>query len=198
LKAVKSQLSATAQADIDRALSGDAIAARRLAITSPKRLLGHIVFLAYQMKTENPAYRTLMRALWQPETCGLMTLVWSPHIVRRMLARANFESAPLHTPLTIFRPVKTSVRQAAMELCWTLSRSTATAEALKAHPCNPRIVSATITPADVLFFEGAAGGRIVTRRPPQGLIVDPVHGGDGIAIAKPNELGRNRPASGRS
>ena len=197
LKSVKSQLPTDAQADLDRALAGDALAARRLAIASPKRLLGHIVFLAYQKKTENPAYRTLVRALWQPKTCAFTMIVWSPHVVRRMLARANFESSPLHGPVTIFRPVKTSARQAAKELCWTLSRGAATSEALKAHPGNPRIVSATITRAEVLFFEGATGGRIVTRRRLERLVVEPVYREHRNAIAKPDELSKKRRASGR-
>ena len=193
---MKSQLPTDAQADLDRALAGDALAARRLAIASPKRLLGHIVFLAYQKKTENPAYRTLVQALWQPKTCALTMIVWSPRVVRRMLARANFESSPLRGTVTIFRPVKTSVRQAARELCWTLSRGAATSEALKGHPGNPRIVSATITRADVLFFE-SAGGRIVTRRRLESLVVEPVYRGYRDTIAKPDDLSKKRHASGR-
>jgi hypothetical protein len=185
LRSIKSQLPIEARADLDRALAGDALAARRLVIVSPKRLLGHVVFLAYQNKTKNPAYRELVRAVWQ--TCDLLTGFWSPHVVRRMLARADFRSSTLYAAVTIFRPVKTTVRQAATELRWTLSRSVAISQALKANPANPRIAHAAIAPADVLFFGGGAGQEIVTRRSLQTLIVEPVYPGVRNGIANPHE-----------
>ena len=182
LTSVKSQLPPGAQTDLDRAFASDPLAARRLLVASPKRLLGHIAFLAYQRKTKNPAYRALIKAVWQPKTRHLLTDFWSPPVVRRMLAQAEFERPVLYGPVTIFRPVDSSVRRAAAELCWTLSRSAAVSEALRISPSNPRIVQATIAPADVLLFE-KSGEEIVTRSPPQAVVVEPVrHGVGGTSV----------------
>ena len=177
LTSVKGQLPPDAQADLDRTFAGDALAARRLVIASPKRLLGHIAFLAYQRKTKNPAYRALIKAVWQPRTRHLLTDFWSPQVVRRMLAQAEFDRPVLYGPVTIFRPVDGSVRRAAAELCWTLARSVAVSEALRISPSNPRIVQATIASADVLLFEKSGGEEVVTRSSPLAVVVEPVRCG---------------------
>ena len=195
LTSVKSQLPPDAQADLDRAFGGDALAARRLLIASPKRLLGHIVFLAYQCKTTNPAYRALIKAVWQPKTRYLLTDFWSPLVVRRMLAQAEFERPVLYGPVTIFRPVDGSVRRAAAELCWTLARSAAVSEALRNNPSNPRIVQATIASADVLLFEKGGGEEIVTRSSPQAIVVEPVR--RGVDVASVPDAGARRRSNRR-
>ena len=179
LTSVKSQLPIGARADLDRALAGDALAARRLVIASPRRLLGHIAFLGDQCRTRNPAYRELLKAVWLTEARFLLTEFWTPQIVRKMLARAEFKRPTLYGPVTIFRPVETSVRKAATQLCWTLSRSGAIAEALRANPANPRIVQATILPTNILFVGSAGSEEVVTRRPLQAIVVEPVYRGMG-------------------
>ena len=180
LTSVKSQLPADAQTDLVRAFAGDALAARRVLVASPKRLLGHIAFLAYQRKTKNPAYRALIKAVWQPKTRYLLTDFWSPQVVRRMLAQAEFDRPVLYGPVTIFRPVHGSIRRAAAELCWTLARNAAVSEALRINPSNPRIVQATIASADVLLFE-KSGAEIVTRSSPQAVVIESVRRGEDVA-----------------
>jgi hypothetical protein len=197
LTSVKSQLPVAARADLDRALAGDALAARRLLIASPKRLLGHIAFLGYQCKTGNPAYRALLKAVWQPKTRFLLTEFWTPQVVRRMLARADFERPILYGPVTIFRPVEASARRAAAQLCWTLSRNIAISEALRTNPANPRIVQATIAPADILFFENGGSEEIVTRYPLQAVVVQPVYSGVGGEVASTDDAAARRRSSRR-
>ena len=90
LNSVRCALPAGAQGFLDLAFSGDALAARRLMVMAPKRLRGHIAFLAYQLKTRNPAYREIMKSVWAPASRHLLTAHWPPQMVRRMLARADF------------------------------------------------------------------------------------------------------------
>ena len=183
LTSIKSQLSNDDQADLDRALAGDAIAARRLIIGSPKRLLAHVAFLAYQRKTRNPAYRELLKAAWQPKSRFLLTEFWKPEVVRRMLARADFERPALYGPLTVFLPVKASARGAAAQLCWTLSRKAAVADAIRINPARPRVLQATIAATDILHFEKGTKG-VVVRRPLKAVTVDRVRGvGGEVATA---------------
>ena len=193
LASVKRQLPIDAQADLDRALAGDALAARRLVLASPKRFLGHIAFLAYQRKTKNPAYRELLKAVWQPKARSLLTAFWRPQVVRKMLARAEFERPALFGPVTVFRAVETSVRAAGAELCWTLSRNDAISEALGADPSNPRIIQAVVAPTDVLVFE-KSGEEVVTRTPPKAVVVEAVGRRKGIKTAGANDAGTRRSA----
>jgi len=67
LKSVRCALPESAQANLDRAFAGDALAARRLMIMAPRRLRGHIAFLAYQSKLSNPAYREIVKAVFQAD-----------------------------------------------------------------------------------------------------------------------------------
>ena len=183
LTSVKTQLPVDFQADFDRALAGDALAARRLVLASPRRLLAHVAFLAYQRKTKNPAYRELLKAAWQPKTRFLLTDFWKPQVVRRMLARADFERPALYGPLTVFQPVKASARGAAAQLCWTLSRRAAVADAIRINPARPRIVQATIAATDILHFEKGTKG-VVVRRPLKAVTVERLRGvGDEVATA---------------
>jgi len=193
LTSVKSQLPINARADLDRALAGDALAARRLVIASPRRLLGHIAFLGYQCKTGNPAYRELLKAVWLTKARFLLTEFWTPQIVRRMLARADFERpTALYGPVTVFRPVETSVRKTVGKLCWTLSRRLAIAEALRTNPANPRIVQATILPTDILFVGSGGSEEVVTRRPLQAIVVEPVYRGMRSGVASADDAGVRR------
>ena len=66
LNSVRCALPEGAQSYLDLAFAGDALAARRLMIMAPKRLRGHIAFLAYQLKTRNPAYREIVKSVWAP------------------------------------------------------------------------------------------------------------------------------------
>jgi hypothetical protein len=197
LTSIKDLLPVAARADFVRALAGDALAARRLLIASPKRLLGHLAFLGYQCKMGNPAYRALLKAVWQPKTRALLTEFWTPQVVRRMLARADFERPILYGPVTIFRPVEASARRAAAQLCWTRSRNIAISEALRINPANPRIVQATIAPTDILFFEDGCTEEIVPRSPPKAVTVQPVYGGIGSEVASAQDAGAGHRSSRR-
>ena len=63
-RSVRQALPESARAYLDRAFAGDALAARRLMLMAPRRLRGHIAFLAYQSKLMNPAYREIVKAVW--------------------------------------------------------------------------------------------------------------------------------------
>jgi len=173
LRSVRSQLPVEIQADFDRALGGDALAARRLLNASPKRLIAHFAFLAFRRKTPNPAYRELLKAAWQPSARHLLTAFWTPSTLRRMLERADFKRPALRGPMTIYRPVvEGSLREAASQLCWIRSRSVAVAAA--ARSARPRILQATVAPADILFLGEDGGGEIVPRRQPSAITVQSI------------------------
>ena len=173
LRSVRSQLPVEVQADFDRALAGDALAARRLLNTSPKRLIAHFAFLAFCRKTPNPAYRELLKAAWQPSARHLLTEFWTPNTLRRMLERADFKRPALRGPMTIYRPVvEASLREAAAQLCWVRSRSVAQAAAARSP--RPRILQATVAPADILFLGEDGGGEIVPRRQPSAITVQSI------------------------
>jgi hypothetical protein len=171
--------------DFDRALAGDALAARRLLNAAPKRLVAHFACLAFTRKTANPAYRELMKAAWQPGVRHLLTAFWSPKMIRRMLEQADFRRPTSRGPMTIYRPVvEETVREASAQLCWTRSRSAAVAEASAARSARPRILQATIVPADILFGESRAG-EIVPRRRPSAIVVQPIERGPQEAAIRP-------------
>lgn len=175
LRSVRSQLPVEVQADFDCALAGDALAARRLLNASPKRLIAHFAFLAFCRKTANPAYRELLKAAWQPSARHLLTGFWTPSTLRQMLERADFKRPGLRGPMTIYRPVvEVSVREAAAQLSWVRSRSVAVAEAAAARSARPRILQATIAPADILFIGEDGGGEIVPRRQPSAITVQSI------------------------
>lgn len=168
LGSVRSQLPAEAQIILDRTLAGDAIVARRLPAIVPTRLLGHIVVLAYQIRTPNPSYRELLKAACHPEKRHLLTDFWRPQMVRRMLARADFKVPQLQGQVKIYRPLAgLPTRKAAAELFWTLSLDAAIANAEWANTGRSRVLQATVSPTDVIYWgRGKAGTpEIVTRRP---------------------------------
>src|SRR5258705_166924 len=105
LHTVRRALPEDAQYLFDRALAGDAFAARRLMVMAPRRMRGHIAFLAYQLKVANPAYREIVRSVWEKDARSLLTEFWRPQVVRRMLARADFRIPTFSGTVTVFRAV---------------------------------------------------------------------------------------------
>ena len=166
LNSVRAALPENAQADLDRAFLGDALAARRLMILAPRRLRGHIAFLAYQAKVGNPAYREIVKAVWAKPTRPVLTGFWRPEVVRRMLARADFRIPEFSGAVTVFRAVSGArAKQGAAELCWSLSREKAIAEV---SAPNPEILQSTIDSADIIYFGNSHGEQeVVSRHPVQ-------------------------------
>ena len=167
LNSVRCALPQGAQNYLDLAFSGDALAARRLMVMAPKRLRGHIAFLAYQLKTRNPAYREIIKSVWAKGTRHLLTAHWPPQMVRRMLARADFRIPDLNGPVSVFQPASTGrVKRAASALAWSLSRDDAMVEAERADAGHPRILMATLDPSEIIYFSNGRGEHeVVARRP---------------------------------
>jgi len=176
LQSVQGALAEAARTQLDLALSGDALAARRLMIVAPRRLRGHIANLAYHLRTRNPAYREIMKGVWADDTRHLLTAHWPQQTVRRMLARADFPPPELSGPVTIYRAVvKGTAKKGAAGLCWRLSREEAAAEALLADPARARILTSTIDPGDIIYSGGRRSGQeVVPRRPVETFLVEPV------------------------
>lgn len=176
LTSVRCALPEAARCKLDQALAGDALAARSLMIMAPRRLRGHIACLAYQLKTGNPAYREIVRAVWLPATRHLLIAFWPPQMVRRMLGRADFAIPDFRHPLTIFRPVGGDpIRKAAAGLCWSLSREAAVAAALAQAAAPIRILRATVKPTDIIYWGHSHGEQeIVCRRPVHAVLDEPV------------------------
>ena len=176
LSSVRCALPEGAQNFLDLAFSGDALAARRLMVMAPKRLRGHIAFLAYQLKTRNPAYREIMKAVWAPATRHLLTAHWPPQMVRRMLARADFRIPELSGPVSIYRPASgATAKRSAAALSWLLSREDAVAKAARTDTARPRILKATLDPSDIVYFADARGEHeVVSRRPVPAYVIEDV------------------------
>lgn len=176
LQSVRDALPETARDYLDRALAGDALAARRLMIVAPRRLRGHIACLGYQLNTSNPAYREIVKAVWASETRRLLTDFWRPQMVRRMLERADVRIPEFGGPVTVFRPFSgASVRKAAAELSWWLSLEAAMSEAIRLSTARPRLLQATVDPADIVYWGKCCGEQeIVLRgRPAHAVVVEP-------------------------
>jgi hypothetical protein len=175
LTSVRSALPEGVQADLDRALAGDALAARRLMIIAPRRLRGHIACLAYQLKTRNPAYREIIKAVWAREARHLLTAHWPPQMVRRMLTRAAFPIPELSGTLTLYRPVTNAeTLKAAAALAWFLSREAAAAEAARSGAAQPRILQAAVDASDIIYWGNSRGEQeVVSRCPPQAIAAEP-------------------------
>lgn len=176
LNSVRGALSESAQPNFDRAFVGDALAARRLMIMAPRRLRGHIAFLAYQAKIANPAYREILKAVWAPESRHLLTEFWRQQVVRRMLARADFRIPEFSGAITIYRPIRgAQAKRASAELCWSLSRERVVSEAVRATSAKPKILQATIDPSDIIYWGNSRGEQeIVVRHPVQdAVLVEP-------------------------
>jgi hypothetical protein len=176
LQSVHGALAEGAQAQLDLALSGDALAARRLMLVAPRRLRGHIASLAYHLRTKNPAYREILKGVWAADTRHLLTAHWPQQTLRRMLARAEFPRPDLSGPITIYRAVsKVPVKKAAAGLCWSLSRERATAEAVRADAANARILQAQIEPADIIYWGNSRGEQeVVPRHPIEAFLMESV------------------------
>lgn len=172
LNSVRDALPPAVRALLDRAFGGDALAARRLMITAPKRLRGHIAFLAYQAKLANPAYREIVRAVWHKETRHLLTGFWRQEVLRRMLARADFPVPALTGPVAVYRVAGRRVTKSAADLCWSLSRERTLLDAIVANPGKPRFLQATIDPSDIVYWNDGDGEQeVVSRRAVHGAVV---------------------------
>src|SRR5436190_15100403 len=193
-RSVRQALPESARGYLDRAFAGDALAARRLMLMAPRRLRGHIAFLAYQSKLVNPAYREILKAVWHPPTRHLLTGFWCPQVVRRMLARADFRIPEFSGPLTVYRGVHGSSRGAAADLCWSLSPQFALTAA-EAASAEPKILRASIDPADIIYFGNRNGEQeIVCRRPTDAAtVIDAAN-----LVGKGAEIGVGVPADYRT
>jgi hypothetical protein len=166
LNSIRSALPEEAQNYLDLAFSGDALAARRLMVMAPKRLRGHIAFLAYQLKTKNPAYREIVKAVWAHGSRHALTAHWPPQLVRRILARADFQIPKLSGPVSVFQPVSGTAARAASALTWLLSREEAITKAERDGASRPRILKATLDPSEIVYLANRPGDHeVVSRRP---------------------------------
>jgi hypothetical protein len=172
LDTVRRALPENVQALLDRAFDGDALAARRLMVMAPRRMRGHIAFLAYQQQVANPAYREIVRSVWAREARFLLTEFWRPQVVRRMLARADFRIPAFAGSVTVFRAVCGSrARKVGEELAWSLSREAALTGAIRSGEAKPELLQATIEASDIICWRNSHGEQeIVGRRPVKGAV----------------------------
>ena len=143
-------------------------------IVAPKRLRGHIAFLAYQAKIANPAYREIVRAVWHKETRHLLTGFWRQEVLRRMLARADFPVPELPGPVAVYRAMAgtEAKKVVAADLSWSLSRERTLLDAIVANPSKPRFVQATIDPSDIVYWNDGDGEQeVVSKRAVLGAVV---------------------------
>ena len=172
LDSVRGALPENARALLDRAFQGDALAARRLMVMAPRRMRGHIAFLAYQQKVGNPAYREIVRSVWAKEARFLLTEFWRPQVVRRMLAHADFRIPAFVGPVTVFRAARGSpAKKVGGELSWSLSREAALTEATRSGEPTPQLLQATMEASDIICWRNNHGEQeIVGRRPVKGAV----------------------------
>jgi len=165
LMSVRSALPESARDNLDMAFAGNALAARRLMVAAPRRLRGHLACLAYQLRIGNPAYREIVKAAWAHDTRDLLTTFWPKQMLRRLLARAEFKIPEFRGPISIFQPVRGgSIKKAAAELCWSMSREAASKAAAKLPAARPRVLHAIIDPAEIIYWNNGHGASEVVGR----------------------------------
>lgn len=165
LKSVRSALPESARDNLDMAFAGNALAARRLMVAAPRRLRGHLACLAYQLRIGNPAYREIVKAAWAHDARDLLTTFWPKQMLRRLLARAEFQIPEFRGPISIFQPVRGgSIKKAAAELCWSMSRVVATRAAANSAVARPRVLHAIIDPAEIIYWSNLHGASEIVGR----------------------------------
>ena len=145
-----------AQRHLDAARAGEVEEAIGLCSAAPNEYRGLIALAAYWSGVANPAYREIMRAVWNHDHNQLMGATQDDRrLIRRMLRAAEFDH-PFSGSVTAFRGTSSiNLRTASKGLSWTLSRDVACwfAHRFDREDQQPLVLKARIDAADIIFWD---------------------------------------------
>ncbi len=163
---LKKQLPPYALVHLEKAFEGDADAAFRLIAAAPNRFRAHILVAAYYLGTPNPAYRTIVREVWDGDHDQVVLLTRNNRPwIKRMLAAGEFDVSCLSNKFHIWRGCRNSrFIEAAKGLSWTTDRNVACWFACRYSGKKPLVLRATVHRDDVVFFSDSRGENEVVAR----------------------------------
>ena len=137
-------------------LKGDRKAALQLYGRAPNGWRGWIALAAYYYGTPNPAYRELLRSVWNHDHTHLLHAVGGKRdLVRRMMKEGDFEH-PHSGQIRIFRGYSgNAITRATRGLSWTTSRETACWFARRSATATrkPLVLTAAVDSSDIIFYD---------------------------------------------
>lgn len=164
---------------LDAGLDGDERAAFSLCCATPNGYRGHVALAAYFMGTPNPAYREIIRSVWNHDGKQMAAVAKQYKVsLRNMMAAGRFPHE-FKGAVDIFRGASGKTpRQAAMGLSWSASRDVAcyfayrhaTGEAL------PIVVKTTIDASSIVFWDDSRDEQEIVTRHCVATAVDPEPG----------------------
>jgi hypothetical protein len=172
---LQDELPEYARCHLDAARAGDPDAAARPCAAAPNEYRGLIAVAAYWSGVPNPAYREIMRAVWNHDHNYLMAATKNDRrLIRRMLRAAEFDH-PFSGSITVFRGTSgVSPTRASKGLSWTASRDVA---CWFAHwfpnRGQPIVLKATVRATDVVFWDDTRSEQEVIFREPVPFELDP-------------------------
>ena len=166
VRSLRQSLPAETARDFDLTLEGDADAVVRLLEAIPVRLRGHLAVVAYQLSVPNPVYQMILGEVWRLNE-SLLTEFWPSSMVRRMLARAEFDVPNFLGRLSVYRGFggerarRMTAKRAASELFWYCLRPSAERSAIGAPGTlgTVKVFRISIARADIIYW-GEGNGEI--------------------------------------
>lgn len=159
LQSIRNALPGAARLDLDRVFEGNAAAARPLVEAAPRRLVGHMAYLAYLLKVPNPAYRELIGAVWCAEP-GALADFWPAVTVRRMLESAAFQLPEIGTGVIAHRAGTWDKRRLAAGLVWYPARHDALRFPIGPQRRRPAAIVTCFAEREKIIFWGESGGAL--------------------------------------
>ena len=172
---LEDELPEYAQRHLDVARAGDADEAESLCFAAPNEYRGLIALAAFWSGVPNPAYREIMRTVWNHDHGFLLGAVQNDRrLIRRMFRAAAFEH-PFSRAITVYRGAAgVNAVTASKGLSWTTSRDVACWFAYRFQGDRPPIVlRATVDAADVVFWDDERNEQEVIFKRPFSFEVDP-------------------------
>ncbi len=148
---------------LESAFAGDEGDAIKICVAAPNEYRGWIALAAYHLAVPNPAYRTIIRNVWNHDHQYFLTATrHDRRLIRRMMKAGEFEH-PFSGSIVVFRGTAgMSLAKASKGLSWTLSRETAcffgfrfVVQGIDDHRFagNPVVLKADVHASDVVFWD---------------------------------------------
>jgi hypothetical protein len=157
------------------AFRGDEAAAEMLCGAAPNKWRGLIAYGAFHAGVPQPAYREILRSVWNHDHLDLLRVLSNRRsYIRKMMAAAEFDH-PFSSPITIWRGVEGGGARAAAGLSWTTDRDVAGFFALRSQAGRgkPLVFVANASHEDIVFWDDSREEREVILRHQPDLRPDP-------------------------
>jgi hypothetical protein len=165
VRSVRSSLPEPALDFFDAALDGDPAAARQMIGAVPRRLRGHIAVIVYQLRVSNPAYREILGEVWRLDE-AILTDFWNPSMIRRMLARADFQKPDCSGSVAAYRAANKASKRMERALSWYVDP--AVALGLASRNCKStselKLLRVNVPWSDVIYWGESRGAMALVGR----------------------------------